>query len=303
MKPEILEAIKHSGAVPSMPQVVTRFLEIIQQPEFNYDELTAVLSTDPGTAVDILRLSNSALFGVSRKITSLKQAATLLGPRRVRSLVLGRYMVETVGQSDVGELDASYYWRRSLTCGVLAARFADVLAPRLREEAFISGLLSDVGITILAQEMADDYAPVLKMYKPHGQTDLVEAEMDALGLTHAEMSAVVLEFWKLPELICQAVANHQSDVAANTEAVQLARIINAADRIAKLLCESPDLEHLAQECQAAVAFVDLDLSVLLEMIGKIEADVSELAQMLKLNVIAGSVYGLIAKAIKEHVSV
>jgi HD-like signal output (HDOD) protein len=212
-------------------------------------------------------------------------------------------MVETVGQIDIGELDASYYWRRSLTCGVLAARFADVLAPRLREEAFISGLLSDVGITILAQEMADDYAPVLNMYKPHGRTDLAEAEMDALGVTHAEMSAVVLEFWKLPELICQAVANHQSDVAANTEAIQLARIINAADRIAKLLCESPDLEHLAQECQAAVAFVDLDLSVLLEMIDKVEADVSELAHMLKLNVVAGSVYSLIAKAIKEHVSV
>ena len=75
------------------------------------------------------------------------------------------------------------------------------------------------------------------------------------------------------------------------------------DRIAKLLCESPELEHLADECNAAVAFVDLDLSVLLEMIEKVEADVTELAEMLKLDVIASNVYSLIAKAIKEHVSV
>ena len=196
MKAEVLEALKRSGAVPSMPQVVTRFLEIIQQPEFNYDELVAVLSTDPGTAVDLLRLSNSALFGVSRKITSLKQAATLLGPRRVRSLVLGRYMVETVGTGDLGSLDSSYYWRRSLTCAVLAARFADVLVPRLREEVFIAALLADVGVTILAQEMPTEYEPMLKCYQPHGLMDTAQIELDSVGVTHAEMSAVVLEYCK-----------------------------------------------------------------------------------------------------------
>ena len=60
-------------------------------------------------------------------------------------------------------------------------------------------------------------------------------------------------------------------------------------------------EHLADECNAAVAFVDLDLAVLLEMIDKVEADVTELAEMLRLDVIASSIYSLIAKAIKEHV--
>ncbi len=301
MKAEIFEALKRSGAVPSMPQVVTRFLEIIQQPDFSYEEVVAVLSTDPGTAADILRLSNSALFGVSRKITSLKQATTLLGPRRVRSLVLGRYMVETIGKSNTGDLDSTYYWRRSLACGVLSARFADVLCPRLREEAFIAALLADVGVTILAQEMSEQYAPVLKLYQPHGQTDIASEELEALGVTHAELSGVILEYWELPELICQAVANHQSDVAASTEAIQLARIIRAADRISKLLCESPELEHLASECQEAMDFIELDLSVLMEMIEKVEIDVTELADMLKLDVIASSVYNLIAKAIREHV--
>lgn len=301
MKAEVLEAMKRSGAVPSMPQVVTRFLEIIQQPDFSFDELVAVLSTDPGTAVDLLRLSNSALFGVSRKITSLKQATTLLGPRRVRSLVLGRYMVETVGKGDIGDLDSTYYWRRSLTSAVLAARFADVVLPRLREEAFISALLADVGITILAAELGKEYAPVLELYKPHGQTDIAQIELDSVGVTHAEMSAVVLEYWELPELICQGVANHQSDVAASTEAIQLARIIHSADRISKLLCESPELEHLAAECKEAMDFIDLDLCVLTDMIEKVELDVTELADMLKLDVIASSVYHLIAKAIKEHI--
>ena len=189
-----------------------------------------------------------------------------------------------------------------MTCAVLTARFADVLVPRLREEVFIAALLADVGVTILAQEMPTEYEPMLKCYRPHGRADTAQVELDSVGVTHAEMSAVVLEYWDLPVLICEAVEHHQSDVAAGTEATQLARIISSSDRIAKLLCESPELEHLADECNEAMSFIDLDLCVLMDMIDKVEADVTELAEMLRLDVIASSVYGLIAKAIKEHVS-
>lgn len=302
MKADIIEAIKRSGAVPSMPQVVTRFLEIIQQPDFNYEDLTSVLSTDPGTTAEILRLSNSSLFGVSRKITSLKQAMTLLGPRRVRSLVLGRYMVEAISDKAMGALDPSYYWRRSLTCSVLAARFADVLAPQLREDVFIAALLADIGVTILAQEVGDKYAPITELYKPHGEVNIAQAELDAVGVTHADISAIVLEYWQLPSMICEAVAQHQSDVAATTDAVQLARMISSSDKISKLLCESPEMEQLAQRCHAAMEFVNLDLSVLLEMLPKVEQDVTELAEMLRVDVIPSSVYQLIAKAIQGQLT-
>ena len=82
MNATVLEAIKKSAAVPSMPQVVTRFLELMQDPDFDYRDLVTVLSTDAGTVSEILRLVNSALFGVRQKIVSLRQALTLLGPKR-----------------------------------------------------------------------------------------------------------------------------------------------------------------------------------------------------------------------------
>ena len=77
MKNDVLETLKRSAVVPSMPQVVTRFLEIIQDPDFNYNQLVEVLGADPGTTSEVLRLANSALFGVTRQITSLRQALTL----------------------------------------------------------------------------------------------------------------------------------------------------------------------------------------------------------------------------------
>ena len=153
MNQEMLDLIAGSAALPTMPQVVIRFLEISADEQCNVGDLIAVLATDPGIASELLRLSNSSLFGVTREISSLQQAVTLLGMARVRILVLGRYMVERVdSDATTGvDFDFSYYWRRSLGTAVLAARFADQLAPRRREEAFIGGLMADVGVVIMTR--------------------------------------------------------------------------------------------------------------------------------------------------------
>ena len=105
MNARVLDAIKKSAAVPSVPQVVSRFLEIMQDPNFDYGDLVKALSVDPGTVSEILRLVNSALFGVRQKIVSLRQALTLLGPKRTRSILLGRFLVDTIAQKQVTGLD------------------------------------------------------------------------------------------------------------------------------------------------------------------------------------------------------
>ena len=146
MKASVLETIKKSAAVPSMPQVVMRFLEIMQDPDFKYRGLAKVLSTDAGTVSEVLRLSNSALFGVRNKVVSLQQGLTLLGPKRVRSLLLGRYLVDSMSKKRISGLDMSYFWRRSLASSVLAYHFAKDLLPRHQDETFIGALLADIGV-------------------------------------------------------------------------------------------------------------------------------------------------------------
>src|SRR2546423_22112 len=96
MHTQTLEAIKRSSTIPSMPLVATRCMEITQDPNCSYNDLVELLNTDPGIASDILRLANSPLFGVSRKVSVLKQAVTLLGVKRIRNLVLARYLVQSL---------------------------------------------------------------------------------------------------------------------------------------------------------------------------------------------------------------
>ena len=285
-----------------MPQVVMRFLEIMQDPNFKYDDLVKVLSADAGTVSEVLRLVNSALFGVREKIVSLRQALTLLGPKRTRSLLLGRYLVGSMANKSVPGLDMAYFWRRSLASSVIASRFADITQARQRDEIFIAALLADIGIPILAEAMPGRYAAIAERFAPLGKPFTADEEIEAVEVSHAQVSAMVLKHWTLPDSVTRAVNLHQSSQPGTGDAVAAARILNSADRIAKLLCEVGDPQEVSHVCIEAMGFVGIDMAALLKLLPSIERDIEELAEVLRIDVIPSSVYALIAKTIQEHLS-
>lgn len=302
MNTKVLEAIKQTAAVPSVPQVVTRFLEIMQDPSFEYDDLVKILSADAGTVSEILRLVNSALFGVRKKVVSLRQALTLLGPKRTRSLLLGRYLVDSLSDKSVSGLDMSYFWRRSLASSVVASRFADAILPRHRDEAFIAALLADIGVPILAEAMPQDYAHIVERFAPRQTPATLDEELEAVDATHSDVSAMVLAHWSLPETVCKAVNLQHSDNPGDGPEATVARILNASDRIGRLLCEIPSEEETLQTCTDAMAFVGIEPSVLVKMLPTIESDLEELADVLRIDVIPSNVYALIAKTIQDRIA-
>ncbi len=302
MDTSILDLVKRSAAVPSMPQVAVRFLEIIQDPDFDYREVVEVLSSDPGTTSEILRLANCSLFGVTRKVTALPHAMTLLGIKRVRSLVLGRYIVESLSKKGSASVEPAFYWRRSLTAAVLAARLADALVPELREESFIAGLLADVGVVILAESIPARYAAIAEQYKPGGNVDLALAENVLLNTTHGQVSAMVLDHWRLPEVICEAVRWHPWELGEQGRNV-LADIVGAADRISKRLCETPmNLDTVIADCRQIGHVMNLAPETVARCLMEIEDHIADLSDLLKIDVISSQIYELIATRIRESLT-
>ena len=300
MDNRLLDFLKRSAAIPSMPQVASRFLTIVQDPEFRYQDVVEVLSPDPAMTTEILRLANSPLFGVARQVTSLSQALALLGLKRVRSLVLGRYIVDSIDKKKLKLIDASYYWRRSLVTAVLAARLADAIEPKLREEAFTAGLLADIGIVILDEALPERFQPVAQEYRPHGRPDLFALEMEAFSASHGEVSAVALEHWRLPDVVCDAVRWHAQDLSENKDGkCHLAQIVSTADRIAKYLCEPPsNVDEVADHCAKALAEINLKPDVLAVILSEIEPQIAEFASILRIDVIPSQVYEVIAQQLK-----
>ncbi|MGD2110609.1 MAG: HDOD domain-containing protein, partial [Phycisphaerae bacterium] len=299
----VLETIKKSAAVPSMPQVVLRFLEIMQDPGFEYRDLVKVLSADAGTVSEVLRLANSALFGVRNKVVSLQQALTLLGPKRTRSLLLGRYLVDAMSKKQINGLDMGYFWRRSVASSVIASHLAETVLPRRRDEASIGALLADIGIAILAEAIPDGYGSLVAQFKPRGSQLCADDELEAVEVSHGQVSAMVLSHWKLPDDVTRAVNMHQSMNPGEGEIATIARILNASDQIGRLLCELPDQDEVGPVCNDAVAFIGADVSSLLTLLPTIEKDIEELADALRIDVIPSDVYALIARSIQEQLAV
>ncbi|NLX13036.1 MAG: HDOD domain-containing protein [Phycisphaerales bacterium] len=295
----VIDLLKRTTAMPSMPQVAVRFLEIVQQPDFDFHEVVEIFSTDPGSTSDILRLANSPLFGVTRQITSLQHALILLGLKRVRSLVLGRYIVDSIDRKNVAGLDTAYYWRRSINTAILSARLAEFLDNRHRDEAFIAGLLADMGIVILAEVLHEKYHPILERYRPGGPTNLATMEMEQIGIHHGQASALVLEHWQLPEIVCEAVRWHPWDIQEN-QAPLLAQLVGAADRIAQHLCEKPEnLDTITMDCVSIMAELNLEPSVLAQALADSQEHIRELAALLRVEIIDSGIYNLIADRLRN----
>ena len=302
MKENILEIIKESAAVPSMPQVVSRFLEIMRDPGFEGRDLVKVLSTDAGTVSEVLRLANSALFGVRNKVVSLQQALTLLGPKRTRSLLLGRYLVDSMSKKRIAGLDMAYFWQRSLAASLIASQFAESLLPHRRDEASIGALLADIGIPILAEALPEAYRPIIAEFKPGGRPKSGEEELETIEVTHGQVSAMVLAHWKLPEDVTNAVNLHQSPNPGDGDVATIARVLHASDNISTLLCELPETEEVTTVCSEATAFIGVDVGILVRLLSTIESDIEELADALRIDVIPSKVYELVAKTVQERLT-
>ena len=286
MHADTLEAIQKSAAIPSMPMIATRCYEMTSDPNCNYDRLTELLTTDAGMATDVLRLSNSALFGVTRQVVSLKQAVTLLGLRRIRDLVLSRYLVQKLNNVRGGLIDINHFWRRSLATGILASRFAEAAALRGRDEVFIGGLLADVGVVILANALALQFGPIANQYRATQSQQWAALELGQLGVAHPEVSALVLEQWNLPTTVVEAVRRHHEVCEAKPSATpDVAGIIGAAGEVARCLCEAAAPDVATKGCIDAMSRVGLDASVLSTALAAIEADMKGMSRLLGVDVV------------------
>ena len=143
------------------------------------------------------------------------------------------------------------------------------------------------------------WATLAERHAPHGAHVSPEEELDLIEVTHAQVSAMVLSHWTLPEGITRAVNMHQSANPGDDKSAPVARIIHGADRIAKLLCEAPNQEIILSVCTESVAFAGLNVSVLADALPTIEQDIEEMADALRIDVIPSSVYTMVAKTIRE----
>ena len=237
MADDLFERLKNAKRLPSPPGVALRVLHLAQQEDASLGEITAAISSDPALAAKILKFVNSPIAGVARSISSLHQAISMIGLRAVKLMALSFSLVSTGRKGVCAGFDFDGFWSRSLACAVACrtiARTSETYAP---EEAFVSGLLSEIGQLVLASGVPDLYAEVLAQAKDSPEP-LWEVERSRIGVTHMEFGRALLAHWQLPEGLCKAIAEFRDmGPEVDREAFgPLTRILYTASLAAAIIC-------------------------------------------------------------------
>jgi putative nucleotidyltransferase with HDIG domain len=203
--------------LPSLPSIYVEIVRRMQDPDVTLEDIGASLSKDLGMTAKILKLANSAFFGLRREVSSPMEALTYLGVDTVKSLVL---TVQAFSQFEGGQLKGFPFqrlWSHSLTVATAANLIARMEAgdAKLAQEAFAAGILHDLGKLVLAFNFPDAYSRVLKDYQER-KLPLCDIERNVFEADHATVGGYLLGLWGLPVPVVEAIALHHEPAKSPT---------------------------------------------------------------------------------------
>ncbi|MGO8695291.1 MAG: HDOD domain-containing protein [Rectinemataceae bacterium] len=201
---------EYIGGMPSLPTTVAKVLEVCNNPKTSPIDLDRVIQLDPVLMGRVLKLINSAYYGLGTQVTSLVRAIIMLGVNTVKNLALSTAVLDRISsRKDFRALNMEGFWRHSLCVGVTAkllARRRGIDAKAV-EEYFAAGLLHDIGKIPLNNALADEYVRTMSLADREGLA-LYSAERRTLGIDHCEAGKIVAESWRLTGAIADTIAWH-----------------------------------------------------------------------------------------------
>src|SRR5262245_5980212 len=173
--------------LPSAPAIAVRILELVKRDDFTFGELSAILQSDPALAGRIMKLANSGLYSLPRKITSIDKAVSVLGVNALKNIALSFVLNKQFQGPRRERFDYDWFWRRSITAAVAGELIATTIGYR-SDETFITTLLQDIGILVMFGCRPDDYLSVLDEKAVTGlPVNIVEKQV--FGFDHQEIGA------------------------------------------------------------------------------------------------------------------
>ncbi len=221
------------GAVDQLPPlstVLSRLLQMLNDERCSSIQIASLIEKDSVLSGSVLRCVNSAYYGVAQPISSIRQAVTLLGFATVRNLVLAFSMKRLVRPQATASNLYSLYSQHALGCAVMTEFLAHYVRSEELDAAFAGGLFHDIGQLLILTTLPEKIPEIVRHWES-GDRPMTDSEQTLLDVTHPELSAVVLEKWKLPDAVCDAARRHENPaehLPANEEP-DLATLVHAAD--------------------------------------------------------------------------
>ncbi|NDU85595.1 MAG: HDOD domain-containing protein [Ferrovum sp.] len=214
---QLREAAEHIDLLPAIPQIAQKIMALQINTDEGESKLLKLIEQDPQIAAKIIGLANTPLIGPSKRVTSVADAAMLLGLNHVKVLALGIAVMSVTPAVSKGKFDSRGFWQHSMTAAFAMKTLARAMPMRLRpreEEAFLSGLLHDMGYIVL-NHLHPELVDMLMMQVDREPTRPVQdIESEVLETTHEELGELLAHHWELPDNIRAVIKFHHEPKAS-----------------------------------------------------------------------------------------
>lgn len=294
MNSDILTRIQEAEDFPTLSAVSMKVMQMALDPDVSLKEFGEVMMLDVALSARVLKIVNSAYYGLPRQVTTVSQAVVILGVRVIRNIALSLSVLDAF-PVDTGKAVYSGFWERALCSAVVAREVAGRARPKVKEEAFAAGLLEDIGTFLMARCLGDEYVAVLEEAENRG-VGLSTAEEHLLGTDHARVGAVVAERWALPPSLLNSILYHHDPgkahelglPVATAEIAELAYLGGLAADIFYGWDKSRKITRFKEDVNA---FFRIDVAAAEDILSSISDLTSQAASCFQIKIDAGRSYG------------
>lgn len=251
------ELIANLGELPPLPQVAAQVLKLAADPDSSTDDLQKVIITDQALSAQILKIANSAMFGMVREVTTLTQAIMTLGFSTIKSVVIAA-SAKNLYSRGVAGLQERLMWEHALVCAIAARSYGRCLRYPHTEEVFLAGLMHDIGKSVMTMKFPERYGALIRtVYNEQG--DGLAMELDTFGFDHAMVGEALLSSWNIAKGVSQSARWHHEPKEAAVDSQVLVSLVALGNYLAltqKIGIGNPLTLELAT--QQALEVVSLD---------------------------------------------
>ena len=206
-KRDLASLLDEDVALVSLPHIFTEINRVISDPRSSAVHVADVISKDPNLTARLLRIVNSAFYGFPSKIDTISRAVTVLGSKELSTLALGTSVLNIFNDIPADLVDMKSFWEHSVACGAAARMIGSYKNIASTERLFVAGLLHDIGRIIIYKNLPSEGREML-LYSQQTDCLLRSAELEVLGFDHSQIGAMLMQKWKLPVILEQALGYH-----------------------------------------------------------------------------------------------
>lgn len=224
------KAISEIGNLATLPEVTIRIIEIVEDPKSTARNLHDVIKNDPALSSKVLKVVNSAFYGLPGQVASVDRAIILLGLSAVKNIAIAASIARLFKGNRISEqFSAADLWRHSVAVAVVARNIAKCSPhPAISDEIFVCGLIHDIGTLIERQSFPEEFSEVIERCS-NGESDFLECEREIIGADHQAFGDALTTKWKFPRHLRAAVGFHHNPESLSPELQNMALLIQMAD--------------------------------------------------------------------------